>query len=161
MEDNNIVVEEPEKGLTTWLFNPFHFLAGSKSLIIGLAVIILAGYIGSISNTHFDGILDVHTGRVLPLWFDISAGLISWIIMGVLITIGGLIISKSRFRTVDVFGTQALARFPAIITAFATLLPGYRISTARIISEKTIMSLLNDTADFVIFLIVLIIILKI
>lgn len=157
MEENNIVTEEPKKGLTTWLFNPFYYIAGGRALLIGIAIIILAGIIGAASNTHFDGIIDVHSGKKLPLWFDIAAGPVNWIIMAILLFISGLIISKSKFRIVDVFGTQALARFPTIIMAIITFLPGYREITGRMVSEKDALSmLLSSTSDFIIFLVVLI-----
>ena len=60
---------DQKRGIGAWLFNPFTYIAGWQSLFIGLAAIILAGGIGSISSTHFDGVLDTHTGRPAPLWF--------------------------------------------------------------------------------------------
>ncbi|MCK4965479.1 hypothetical protein KAS50_00530 [bacterium] len=156
MEQNN-TIEEPKSGLITWLFNPFYYIAGGRALIIGIAIIILAGFIGSLSNSHFDGVLDIHTGKVLPLWFDVSAGLVSWLIMGILLFITGKAVSKSRFRAVDVFGTQALARFPTIITSIATLLPGYRKVAEQIISSPSNLSTLFGTTDFIFFLAVLLI----
>ncbi|MFC1558205.1 hypothetical protein ACFL40_02500 [candidate division KSB1 bacterium] len=158
MEQNN-VIEEPKGGLITWLFNPFYYIAGGRALIIGLVVIILAGLIGSLTNTHFSGILDVKTGKVLPLWFDISAGLVNWIIMGVLIMIGGLIISKSRFRFVDVWGTQALSRFPTIISAFITMEPNSRRFGKLLVSQPNNLAALasENIGGLIFFILVLLI----
>ena len=47
------------RSLVTWFFNPFIYIAGWQSLLIGVAAILVAGYIGSLSNTHFDGVLDL------------------------------------------------------------------------------------------------------
>ncbi|MFA5863300.1 MAG: hypothetical protein WC975_01280 [Phycisphaerae bacterium] len=109
--------------LRTWLFNPFYYVAGGHALAVGLILIFLACAIGSFSQTHFDGVLDVHTRGRVPFWVFLTEGIIDWIVMGVLLMIGGGIISKSRIRAVDVLGTQALARGPSVITALFALLP--------------------------------------
>lgn len=116
----------------TWLFNPFYYVAGLNSLAAGLVAILLTSVIGSFSASHFDGVLDFHTGFNVPFWLYIAEGLIDWIIMGGVLCIAGFVISKSRFRVIDVFGTQALARVPALITAAAALLPGYRLFSTAI-----------------------------
>jgi hypothetical protein len=103
------------------LFNPFRFIAGFKALLLGLAIILLSSFIGSFSNTHFDGVLDLHTGAAAPMWFFLVEGLIDWICLAVPLFLFGLIVSRSAFRTIDVLGTQALARWPYLIAALAML----------------------------------------
>jgi hypothetical protein len=103
------------------LFNPFRFVAGYQALLIGLAAIVLTSHIGSLSNTHFDGVLDVHAGLQAPLWFFLAEGLINWISLVVPLFILGLVISRSSFRTIDLIGTQALARWPHLVTATVML----------------------------------------
>jgi serine/threonine protein kinase len=56
------------------IFDPFIWLQGRQSLLIGLAAILIAGYIGSLSHTHFDGVLDTHPGIPVPLWIYLSEG---------------------------------------------------------------------------------------
>jgi hypothetical protein len=107
--------------LIQWLFNPFRFIAGFQSLLIGLAIILISGFVGSFSNTHFDGVLDVHTGAAAPMWFFLAEGLIDWISMALPLFVFGLIVSRSSFRMIDVLGTQALARWPYLIAAIALL----------------------------------------
>ena len=107
--------------LCQWLFNPFRFVAGYKALLSGLGVILISEFVGSFGNTHFDGVLDVHTGLEAPLWFFFAEGLINWICMAVPLFFFGLIVSRSSFRAIDVFGTQALARGPYLIAAVAML----------------------------------------
>jgi hypothetical protein len=107
--------------LSQWLFNPFRFIAGFKALLLGLAIILISVFVGSFSNTHFDGVLDVHTGLKAPLWFFFAEGLIDWVCMAVPLFFFGLIVSRSSFRMIDVFGTQALARWPYLITAIVML----------------------------------------
>ena len=118
----------------TTLFDPFVYIAGWPALFIGLGAILLAGYLGSISNTHFDGVLDTHSGAHAPLWFFLSAGIINWLCMGVVLLILGKIASKTSFRTIDLLGTQALARGPSLIAALATLPAGYSRFTRYLIA---------------------------
>ncbi len=61
-----------DQKLRTWLFNPFHYIAGSQALTIGLGLILAMSLIGAITNSHFDGLLDFHTGRSAPLWVFVS-----------------------------------------------------------------------------------------
>ena len=49
-----------KRDLKTWLFNPFALVAGWNALLAGVLAILLAGYVGSLTNTHFDGVLDTH-----------------------------------------------------------------------------------------------------
>ncbi|MBI5095717.1 MAG: hypothetical protein HZB26_25195 [Candidatus Hydrogenedentes bacterium] len=133
--------------LRAWLFNPFHFIAGGRALAMGLAVLLLAGYNGSVSNSHFDGVLDFHTGAAAPLWLFLVEGGISWVSAALPLCLAGLLISKSRMRSIDVFGTAALARFPTLVMAFVALLPGYQ----RQIGRLTVMNLESIPADMAAF----------
>ena len=107
--------------LCQWLFNPFTFVAGYKALLSGLVIVLLSAFVGSLGNTHFDGVLDVHTGLEAPLWCFFAEGLINWVCMAVPLFFFGLIVSRSSFRAIDVLGTQALARGPYLIAALAML----------------------------------------
>ncbi len=122
----------------SWLFNPFVYVAGWKALLIGIVAILAAGHIGSYSNTHFDGVLDVHSGGTAPHWFFLAAGIIDWLCMGIVFLMVGKIISKKPFRTIDILGTQALARWPTLFTTLATLPPAFsRFNRALIQSLRT------------------------
>lgn len=112
---------ETKNRLSQWLFNPFRVVAGYKALLSGLAIILISALVGSLGNTHFDGVLDVHTGLQAPLWLFFAEGLINWICMVVPLFFFGLIVSRSSFRVIDILGTQALARGPYLITALVML----------------------------------------
>ncbi len=117
-------IEKP--GVAGWLFNPFAYIAGGPSLVLGLAVILASGLIGSLSNSHFDGVLDFHTGTPMPLWFFVMEGFVDWLALSLLLFCAGKLISKSKFRAIDLFGTQAMARWPAIFSALLALLPSFQ-----------------------------------
>ncbi|MDI6783991.1 MAG: hypothetical protein QME64_07855 [bacterium] len=125
----------PKNKVITWLFNPFHYLAGGKALVIGLIIIAISGVIAWFSNSHFDGVLDFHTGRQAPIWFIVAEGFVDWLSLALVLLIAGIIISRTRFRVIDIFGTQALARFPTIFMALIALLPGYNTLINKIIAN--------------------------
>jgi hypothetical protein len=112
-----------DKKPVTLLFNPFFYFAGSKALCLGLAAILLAGLLGALGNTHFDGVLDTHTGAHAPLWFFLVEGIVDWLCMAVVLLALGKVASKTSFRALDVLGTQALARWPTILVGLL-MLPG-------------------------------------
>lgn len=121
--------------ILTWLFNPFHFIAGGPALALGLLVILGAGLAASVSNSHFDGVLDFHTGLPVPIGTVVLEGLIDWLALAVPLLVAGLLLSKSRIRVVDVLGTQALARIPTVFTAevgLLTFFPGFGRQMARL-----------------------------
>jgi len=120
--------------LRTWLFNPFHFVAGGKALGIGIVVVLVASFNGSVSSSHFSGVLDFQPGLAAPKWFFLAEGLVAWLSLAVLLWMAGLLISRSRMRAIDVFGTTALARFPTLGMAFVAVLPGFQRQTARFIA---------------------------
>ena len=115
-----------KRKLSTWLFNPFFYVAGTKALLIGWAAILVAGFLGSLSRTHFDGVLDAHTGIDAPTWVFLAEGFVAWICLTVTLLITGRIMSRTSFRTIDLAGTQALARWPIALLGLITLPKGYQ-----------------------------------
>jgi len=148
-----------KKTFSKWAFNPFQYIAGRDALVLGIVMIIVASIVGSYSNSHFDGILDFHTGAPASLEFFIIEGIIDWLIMGLLLLFAGLLISKSKFRVIDVIGTQALARFPSIIIALIALLPSFQETISRLAVEPTnIKSLIGNNFIVLIGLLIILVI---
>jgi len=106
-----------------FLFDPFVRLAGGKSLLAGLAFMLVTALIGYYGPAHFDGVLDTHQGRPMPLWVFVAEQLIDWSSLVLCLYIAGLILASSRPRLIDVAGTQAFARWPMLFTSVAALLP--------------------------------------
>ncbi len=111
--------------LVTWLFNPFYYVAGGAALAWGVVMLITTGLVGALSNSHFDGVLDFHTGASASWWAFPTEVLIDWLALSAVLFIIGKIISTSNVRMVDVFGTQAIARTPSLFSVLFALLPGY------------------------------------
>jgi hypothetical protein len=107
--------------LRQWLFNPFQFIAGGSALLSGFFIILVTAYIGSLSNTHFDGVLDTHTGLKVSAWLFFAENIIDWLCMVLFLFLSALIISRSQWRFIDILGTQVLSRWPTLLTALAML----------------------------------------
>jgi hypothetical protein len=114
------------RSIRSWLSNPFQYLAGAGALAAGIVLMVGAGLLGSLSNSHFDGVLDFHTGAPAPRWLFLAEGLVDWVALCLPLWLGGLLLSKRKFRALDLVGTQALARFPTLVPAALALLPGYQ-----------------------------------
>jgi hypothetical protein len=110
---------------TTLLFNPFVYVAGGRALGLGSAAIFVAGAVAVMSQTHFDGVLDMHAGRGGPWMALLAEGFIDWLCLASVLAVCGKLVSKTSFRIVDVFGTQALARWPTIFMTLLTLPPAF------------------------------------
>jgi uncharacterized membrane protein YwzB len=99
------------------LINPFNYIAGAKSLLIGLAMIFITSLTGYYSNTFFPDILSVKTGVELTFKVSLLFNIVNWLSISLLLYIASLIFSKSSVRFIDLFGTQALARSPYLLAA--------------------------------------------
>lgn len=105
-----------------WLFNPFEFVAGWTSIFIGMSILLITALVCFYGDIHLDGVLDLHLHTQSDFRISLAEGLINWMSMVVFIYASGLILSKSAIRIIDVMGTQAMARFPMLIAALASLL---------------------------------------
>ena len=102
-----------------WLFNPFIYIAGAKALIIGWAAMLVTAVICYFSKTHFDGVIDVHTGHTSPMLVFFLEVVIDWGCPVAVFYITGRIFSTSSIRLIDIAGTFATARWVMIFPALA------------------------------------------
>jgi hypothetical protein len=110
-----------KRDVKTWLFNPFMYVAGMEALIAGLVIISLSAIISSFSFVTYDGVLDSHLSERLPVLKQLENMFIDWLSIATFLTVFGFIFSKSTARLVDIYGTQALARMPILLSALMGL----------------------------------------
>ena len=96
------------------IFNPFTKIAGLQALAIGLAGMIVAGVIGFYSHTHFDGVLNIHSGLESTIFIHLLWPFVDVLFLGIWFSVFGLILSSSKVRLIDIFGTQAFAFLPLV-----------------------------------------------
>ncbi|MFA5262437.1 MAG: hypothetical protein WC378_01335 [Opitutaceae bacterium] len=121
---------ENKRNVGTLLFNPFIYIAGFQALFLGLTAVLLAGLIGSFAHLHMDGVLDMHLGAPAKIWIYLLEGLIDWLSMGLVLLVLGRLVFRTPFRSIDLLGTQALARWPTVLMNLVGLLmPMSRFTT--------------------------------
>ena len=106
------------------IFNPFTKIAGTKALIIGLSIIILSALLCYPTNTHFDGVLDIHFSGANNIYIHLIEGITNLISIVFIFSLTVLIIVGAKFRFIDLLGTMSLSRAPLIIIPiFSLILP--------------------------------------
>ncbi len=105
------------------IFKHYTHIAGAKALLIGLGFIIATTIVGYYSNVHFDGALDAHSGKPSSISIHALQHLIAWVSVVLIFSLAGFILSKSRFRFIDIAGTIALARAPMLLVALIGFAP--------------------------------------
>ena len=144
--------------INQWLFNPFYYIAGGKTLMIGFIAMLLTGLSANLGSSRFNGLLDFHLGLpVQPWWINILEILISWLIFCCLLLISGKIVSKSRIRSIDVFGTQALARVPYLFASLIAFIPATSRFTQNLVSDPTVLQHLSP--DMILYILSIIFVL--
>lgn len=105
-----------------WL-RPFEKIAGWQALGWGVAGIALASWLSWIFGVHFNSFLQVRIWPGDPWWTYVSEHLIIWLVPALLFYLGGLMLSPSRIRPLDVIGTLAFAQLPVLAWAGVMCLP--------------------------------------
>lgn len=100
------------------LFNPFTHVAGIRSLFWGVKIILITSILGYFFNIHFPDVISVKMCSNYSLWYFLIQSFSNWIIISLIFYISSLLFSKSKIRVIDMFGTQALARFPYLLAPF-------------------------------------------
>ncbi|AKS42469.1 hypothetical protein [Wenzhouxiangella marina] len=117
--------------MKTWLFKPFEKVAGGASLGLGLLIIVSTALLAWSRSLHTDGVLDLHFGPASPLWVQLSQGLIAWLSLSLVLWAAGLWLGRGGFRPIDLFGTQALARWPMLVAVAYLSIPPLRAEIER------------------------------
>jgi len=98
-----------------WLLRPFDRVAGATALLAGVAALVMTALLAWRVGLVTDGVMDLHFSVSPGFWQLLAQGLINWISMALALLMVGRWLSSTRFRLIDLFGTQALARFPMLL----------------------------------------------
>lgn len=114
------------RNVWSYLFRPFQFIAGIKSLLLGIITLLILSLLGHLSHTYFDGVLDVHyvcTDAPSTLLTHVIWIFGSWIIAVIIMYLTALILAGRSVRFIDMAGTLAMAKIPMIGAALWGFIP--------------------------------------
>lgn len=109
-----------------FLYNPFAQIAGWLSFIIGIVGFLLTTYLAFKTGTHFSGLLNIDFARDSDYWVFLTENLSGWLFIAIFLHLSGLILSKSKIRAIDTFGTALLSRIPLVLTPLIRTIPMFQ-----------------------------------
>ena len=109
------------------IVNPFIRIAGGQALIWGFLGLIVSTLLCWISGYHYHGLLHFGPAPNPAWWCYLAEHLIVWLIPALLFYLGGLFLSHSRIRVIDVLGTVLFAQLPLLGMNLISLLPAMRM----------------------------------
>ena len=101
--------------MSRYLFKPFEMIAGGPALVAGLFIIAVTAVLAWSAGLVTDGVLDLHFAPTANPGITLLQGLINWLSISLCLLLLGRWLSQGQFRTLDVFATQALARWPVLL----------------------------------------------
>jgi hypothetical protein len=141
--------------LLNYVIRPFRYIAGGKSLIIGILVLAVVSVSGYFTYTYFDGVLDIHFAcktTQTALWKHFFLVFGSWLVSVVVFYVTALIVSKSKTRLVDLAGTFAVAKAPFILGAIIGLIPNMHLCLGADISTTSLQAALDLMRENIVWL---------
>lgn len=109
------------------IVNPFIRIAGGQALIWGFLGLIVSTLLCWISGYHYHGLLHFGPAPNPAWWCYLAEHLIVWLIPALLFYLGGLFLSHSRIRVIDVLDTVLFAQLPLLGMNLISLLPAMRM----------------------------------
>ena len=107
------------------LFNPFQFIAGMPSLLLGVASLLSVSALAYVTGTHHYGLLNINFAKDTVFPYFLFEHAIYWAASVILLFGAGLLLSRSSIRVVDAAGTLALSRLPLIFLSLVRLVPSF------------------------------------
>jgi hypothetical protein len=108
------------------LINPFRKIAGFQAFGLGFIGCVAATLLSVFASYHYHGLLHFGPAPNPAWWCFATEHLIVWLVPAILFYVGGLLLSKSRIRFIDVFGTTLFAQAPFVLMNLFALLPPVR-----------------------------------
>lgn len=94
------------------IFNPFIYIAGGKSFLVGMIVIFITSIVSYYSQTHFPDIISIKTSADYSIYYYILQAFSNLLIVSIVLYSASIMYSKSKVRFLDIIGTQSFARIP-------------------------------------------------
>lgn len=150
--------EERRFGWTSWLFNPFERIDGTKALAIGSIGMLLMSLIGALKQIHYPGVLDLQishtvTGYSNKFGILVYQNFIAVICLGAVYYMAARLLKQKNLRLIDFFGMVALSRLaylPATVL-LGQLKISYEVPTEIPAATLAYLSIISIPSAFWIF----------
>lgn len=117
-----------------WI-NPFDYIAGGRALAYGAIVLILSSILYWHCGITLRGLVSFGYGGI-RLWRVTAQALVQWLLFSSLLYAAGRLLSSSKIRAVDVYGTNLFARIPLSAAGALGGLPWIRSEVMRILNTE-------------------------
>lgn len=126
------------------LLNPFQAIAGYSALAWGIGGLFVSSILNYFTHYHYHGLLHFGIGVDKGYWLYLTEVFIVWLVPALLFYIGGIILSKSKIRVIDVLGTVAFAQLPLVLMNASYFLPFFQKLLTLDIKTATMVELVSD-----------------
>lgn len=135
--------------ISSWLFNPFKYIAGAEALILGVIIMGIISFVGYLGNTHFDGVIDIHYGcneSPNPYIPHLIYQIVNWACMTIVFYVTAKITTKTDFRFIDIAGTLALSQVPLLFAAITGFYPDVHLCLGNLDTThiNTVLEMLKE-----------------
>lgn len=111
--------------LVRFLLNPFERIAGAQALSWGVLGLLASTVLGYFTDYHYHGLLHYGPAPNSAWWCFACEHLVVWLIPACLFYIGGIFLSRSHIRFIDLLGTTLFAQIPLLFTNLIIFFPFY------------------------------------
>lgn len=113
-----------------WFINPFQKIAGIKSVILGLLVLVTLSATGVVAGVYYPSILDCLNASAMPYTNAIKPNfsllliqnIVNWLALSLVFYLVSISLKQRRIRLIDFLGTVAVSRFPYIVLSLLIVL---------------------------------------
>jgi hypothetical protein len=152
-------MEATKKSIGSYLFRPFLYIAGGKSLCFGVIVMFVMVFLSCWSLTVYDGFLDTHylpLDKPIPFFHHVYYVFGSWAVSVLVFYAVALLVSKAKTRIIDIAGTLAIAKAPYILSAIVGFIPAVHLSfgtnNVKNITVQDTLTMLQNNIGWIIFI---------
>ncbi|MEX0995631.1 MAG: hypothetical protein WDZ45_01125 [Flavobacteriaceae bacterium] len=138
--------------MKTLLFNPFERYSEQQLVLFGSITAVAGVVFATLTNTHFDGVLDTHFGQNVPFKTAVFQCIINIVsIVLVFYPVGKWINSKTRL--IDIFNLSLIVKIPAYFMMPLNINNWAYLKTEPLLSAMSNPFNLQFTLEMILFLV--------
>ncbi|MDR1055105.1 MAG: YIP1 family protein [Prevotellaceae bacterium] len=124
-------MNKTKPAVINYLVNPFRYIAGNKSLLIGFLSLIVLSIVAYFSNSYFSGAIGAQYGGAYqhnPYIVHVAQIFAGWLSLCFVMYAMAFVMSKSKIRFIDFAGTLAISKAPLLGFALFGFIPAVHLN---------------------------------